>query len=138
VPEVLFCGSEEQAAGLPAGSISIVSVPERSEHVDRGPGSMPVIVRVSYRGTPIAEGILPEGRDGLRVALPFAGGPLDPEGFAASTYVAAGAPAAAVATRVIVREPELSDLERRALDRVPGETSHVTGDRPLILGGRLG
>ncbi len=94
------------------------------------PGSTPAIIRVSYRGTPIAQGILHEELDGLRVLLPCAGGALDPEGFAASTYVPPGAAAPAVATLVIVREPKLSDFERRALDRLPREMSQMAlGDR---------
>jgi hypothetical protein len=131
VPEVLFCGSEERVADLPAGSISIVSTYERSELVRRRPGSTPVIVRVSYRGTPIAAGILGEDLDGLHALLPFAGGLLDPEGFAASTYVAPGAAAPAVATLVIVREPRLSELERRALVRLPRAMSDMAGDSRL-------
>ena len=61
------------------------------------------------------------GDDGLCARLPFAGGALDPEQFATCAHVAAGDPAPALTTLVIVRESILSDLERRALDRLPSE-----------------
>lgn len=83
------------------------------------------IVEVRYHGTPIAAGAL--GEDGLCRLLPFAGGALDRRKFAVSTYVAPGARAPAVATLVIVREPSLSDLERRALERLPRESRLALG-----------
>lgn len=108
------------------------------------------VVEVRYHGTPIVLGAL--GDDGLCARLPFAGGALDPEQFATCAYVAAGDPAPALTTLVIVREPILSDLERRALDRLPSESSlALAGERDagatvprllemrakLLLAGRL-
>lgn len=138
-PEVLFLGAQDAEPALPSASICVVCVLEAhpgppglrsGKPAEAGPtssaGSIAPIVEVSYGGTPIAAGTLHE--DGLCTLLPFAGGPLDPGKLAASAYVAVGAAAPAVSTLVIVREPNLSDLERRALDRLPGEMSRLALD----------
>ena len=86
------------------------------------PERVPPIIWVSYYGTPITEGVsLPEALNGVVVVLPFAGGALDPARFEASVYVARDAAAPPVKTLVIVRQPDLSSFERRALDRLTGE-----------------
>jgi hypothetical protein len=167
-PEVLFLDCEGRAPGLPNGGILVVSGHERSELVLRAQtaartgdqaairrilkapsaaqpdlagalGAMHPIVQVSYHGMPIAEGmVLPEPLGAIRVVLPFAGGALDRDGFTASAYVAAGAAAPALATLVILREPKLSDFERRALDRVPGQMSRMAIGHGLDSGTSLG
>ena len=115
-------GPEETSAGTPGGSITVVTRRERSELDDSDAPLLPV-VEVTYDAVPIANGEVAE--DGLRVSLPFAGGALDPDHFAASVYVVAGAPVPTLSTVVTVRQPRLSDLERRALDRMPGEIGDV-------------
>jgi hypothetical protein len=83
---------------------------------------MPAVIQVSYGATPITAGlVLHEQLDGVVVILPFAGGALDPKRFSASVYIARGAAAPAVDTLVIVRQPDPSGFERRALDRLSGE-----------------
>jgi hypothetical protein len=89
-------------------------------------GGMHAIVRVSYHGTPLAEGpIVPEGPGGFTVLLPFPGGALDRNGFCASAYFAAGNGAGSLATFVIVCEPQLSDFEHRAVDRLGREMGRM-------------
>lgn len=89
------------------------------------------IVRVSYLGVPIAEGVVLDL--GLRVLLPFAGGALDSGGFAASAYVALAAADPALTALVIVCQPKLSELERRAVDRIPREMREMDRN-PLDAG----
>lgn len=87
--------------------------------------SLPAITEVSYRGKPVAEGMIvhPEMRS-MRVLVPFAGGKLDPEAFVASTYVSPGE-GPEVETVVVVREPELSPLEQKVMDRLPAEVDQL-------------
>jgi hypothetical protein len=90
--------------------------------------SVSPVVQVTYHDTIVAEA--PIRDEGLCVLLPFAGGSLDPGGFAASTYLPPGVAPSPLTTLVIVSQPGLSDLERRALERLPSEVSEV-GHRPL-------
>jgi hypothetical protein len=90
--------------------------------------SLPPVIKVIYHDTVVAEGTIRD--EGLCVVLPFAGGALDPGGFAASTYFSAGVAPSRLTTLVIVRQRELSDLERRALERLPREISEI-GHRRL-------
>lgn len=87
--------------------------------------SIPAITEVSYRGKPIAEGMVvhPE-LQAMRVLVPYAGGRLEHDGFVASTYVH-GKQAPNVHTVVIVREPELTPIEQKVLDRLPQEINQV-------------
>jgi hypothetical protein len=86
---------------------------------------IPSITEVRYRGKSVAEGMIthPEMK-AMRVLIPYAGGRLDPEGFVASTYVH-GERASEVDTIVIVREPELSAIEQKVLDRLPEEVNQI-------------
>jgi hypothetical protein len=86
---------------------------------------IPSITEVRYRGKSVAEGMIthPE-MQAMRVLVPYAGGRLDPEGFVASTYVH-GERAPEVDTIVIVREPELSPIEQKVLDRLPEEVNQI-------------
>ena len=103
--------------GRPRPQWGSAAVPEAAQ-----PEGMRPIIQVSYYGRPITEGIpLHEALDGVAVVLPFAGGALDAARFEASVYVARGAAAPSVKTLVIVRQPDLSGFERRALDRLTGE-----------------
>lgn len=87
--------------------------------------SIPAITEVSYRGKPVAEGMIvhPE-LQAMRVLVPFAGGRLEHDSFVASTYVHGGE-APDVHTVVIVREPELTPIEQKVLDRLPQEINQV-------------
>jgi hypothetical protein len=80
---------------------------ERSVHEPTGEAlaKIPAITELSYRGKPVAEGMIvhPE-LDAMRVLVPYAGGRLDSSGFVASTY-AHGKHVPAVDTVVVVREP---------------------------------
>jgi hypothetical protein len=106
---------------------------ERRRELDRGVtpevdrtsilDSAHAIVQVSFHGTAIAEGVILD--EELWVVLPFAGGSLDPAGFAASAYVAPAAASPAVSMVVVVRQPELTDLERRVFERLPREMSEM-------------
>jgi hypothetical protein len=87
--------------------------------------AIPAITEVSYRGKPVAEGMVvhPE-LQAMRVLVPYAGGRLERDSFVASTYVH-GKQAPNVHTIVIVREPELSPIEQKVLDRLPKEINQV-------------
>lgn len=86
---------------------------------------IPSITEVRYRGKSVAEGMIthPEMK-AMHTLIPYAGGRLDPEGFVASTYVH-GERAPEVETIVIVREPELSPIEQKVLDRLPEEVNQI-------------
>jgi hypothetical protein len=97
------------------------------------PESVPPIVQVSYHGAPITEGMpVHEALDGVVVVLPFAGGSLDCARFEASVYVPRGAAVPFVKTLVIVRQPDPSGFERRALDRLGGEGAPGRGQAPTL------
>ncbi len=81
-------------------------------------------IEVSYDGTPIAAGSLSRDvRQAVCARLSFAGGTLRPERFTASVSVERDADERPVASAVIVYQPALSDLECRALRRLPHEMS---------------
>jgi hypothetical protein len=115
-PEVRFLGREGLDPGSGCGSITVTSGLDRTQRL--GADAAPFVV-VGYRGVRVVQGMV--SVDGLRVSLPFAGGALDPDGFTASAYLAPGAVIPAVITLVVVCQPALSHLERRALDRLPDE-----------------
>jgi len=145
-PEVSDLGGSDRAPGVASGSVWVVCGHPRSALValaraGTGAGAVALadaatstvarfdrdepIVQVSYNGTAIAAGAF---RDhGLCALLPFAGGALDPRKFAGASFVAPDADAPAVSTLVIVCEPRLSDLEQRALDRLPAEDRLAVG-----------
>jgi hypothetical protein len=113
---------------------------ELGEHrADRGTptgealAKVPAITEVSYRGKPVAEGMIvhPE-LDAMRVLLPYAGGRIDPSGFVASTY-AHGKQVPDVDTVVVVREPELTPIERKVLDKLPEEVNQLVIGDPSIV-----
>jgi hypothetical protein len=93
--------------------------------VARAIAALPAITEVRYRGKPIAEGMIvhPEVRS-MHVLVPYAGGGLDPGEFVASTYVQRGE-APEVETVVVVREPELTPLEQKVLERLPVEVNQL-------------
>jgi hypothetical protein len=99
----------------------------REEQLSTGEAltKIPSITEVRYRGKAVAEGMIthPEMK-AMRTLIPYAGGRLDPEGFVASTYVH-GERAPEVDTIVIVREPELSAIEQKVLDRLPEEVNQI-------------
>jgi hypothetical protein len=103
--------------------------------VARAIAALPAITQVSYRGKTVAEGMVvhPEMRS-TRALIPYAGGELDPEAFIASTYVLPGE-AFEVETVVVVREPELTPLERKVLDRLPNELSQLAVGAPGGIAG---
>jgi hypothetical protein len=115
-PTVLFLDADDLPNGSASGTITITTWSERPE---RRPIGIAPVVEVRYHGVPIAEGPIPAGE--LRHSLPFFGGALDPAEFTASAYVPPGSEAPAITTVVAVRPPELSHLERRALDHLPAE-----------------
>lgn len=84
------------------------------------------LVRVAYRQATIVEGPVPA--EGLRALLPFPGGALDLGRFVATTY---GPPGAVhdLACLVIVRQPSLSDFERRALVQLSSEVEEIRPGR---------
>jgi hypothetical protein len=85
--------------------------------------SVSPVLEVTYRGAVLAEATIRD--EGLCVGLPFAGGSLDPGGFAASAYFSPGVAPSRLATLVIIRQPELSDLEQRALEGLQSEISEI-------------
>jgi hypothetical protein len=85
--------------------------------------SVSPVLEVTYRGAVLAEGTIRD--EGLCVGLPFAGGSLDPGGFAASAYFSPDVAPSRLATLVIIRQPELSDLEQRALEGLQSEISEI-------------
>ncbi len=87
--------------------------------------SIPAITEVRYRGKPVAEGmIVHPDLQAMRVLVPYAGGRLESDGFVASTYVH-GQRDPNVHTVVIVREPELTPIEQKVLDRLPQEVNQI-------------
>ncbi len=99
--------------------------PEKQLPTGEALTSIPAITEVRYRGKPVAEGMIvhPE-LQAMRVLVPYAGGRLEHDSFVASTYVH-GKRAPDVHTVVIVREPELSPIERKVLERLPQEVNQV-------------
>jgi hypothetical protein len=96
-----------------------------SESAGEALTSIPAITEVTYRGRPVAEGMIvhPE-LQAMRVLVPYAGGHLEHDAFVASTYVH-GKHDPNVHTVVIVREPELTPIERKVLDKLPQEIDQV-------------
>jgi hypothetical protein len=99
--------------------------PEKQLPTGEALASIPAITEVRYRGKPVAEGMIvhPE-LQAMRVLVPYAGGRLEHDSFVASTYVH-GKRAPDVHTIVIVREPELTPIERKVLERLPQEVNQV-------------
>jgi len=97
---------------------------EDREAADRLPpekafAELPSITAVSYRDKPLVEGLFVHPQvDAMYVNVPFAGGALEAEAFRASTYVREEE-APPVETLLIVRQPELSPLEQKALEQLP-------------------
>jgi hypothetical protein len=88
--------------------------------------TIPAITRVAYRGKPVAEGLIVHpDLDAMRVIVPYAGGELDAKQFVASTYVPWGHKLPELETLVVVREPELSPLERKVLEKLPRELGQL-------------
>jgi hypothetical protein len=100
--------------------------------------AIPAITQVSYRGKLVAEGMPAfEEFPAVRVLVPYAGGELDPEAFAAHTYRLGKHRGVEVETVVIVRDPELSALEKKVLERLPREVNQLAlgrGDLVANLG----
>ena len=94
---------------------------EPPDRVLRALAAVPVLTEVSYRGKVVAEAIpLAEGLDVVTVVLPFAGGAVDPDGFVSAHYRPRSAEVGVdVETFVVYRQPELTPLERRILERLP-------------------
>ncbi|MGV8908147.1 MAG: hypothetical protein ACOH1Y_04135 [Propionicimonas sp.] len=110
----------------------------RRRDISAAIAGIPAITQVSYRGKLVAEAIpATEELPALRVLVPFAGGSLDLEAFTASTYRLREHAKTAVDTIVVVREPELSTLERKVLERLPAEINQMAigrGDLVANLG----
>ena len=119
--EIVRAGPEETSPEAPDGRITVVTCRQSAEP-EESDTPLP-LAAVTYAGVPIAEGAVDAG--GLRVSFPFAGGDLNLDRFEGSTYVAAGDVVPTLTTVVTVRQPRLSDLERRAADRVATEVGAV-------------
>jgi hypothetical protein len=102
-----------------------VAARQAEDSVVAAVSALPAITEVRYRGKAIAEGLVVHPELGSMCALvAYAGGGLDPESFVASTFVAPGQQVA-VETVVVVREPQLTALERKVLERLPAEAGQL-------------
>jgi hypothetical protein len=110
-----------------------VSERARERPVGEALAEIPAITEVSYRGRSVAEGMIvhPE-LDAMRVLVAYAGGRLDPSGFVASTY-ARGKQVPDVETLIVVREPELTAIERKVLDELPEEINQLVVGDPSVV-----
>jgi hypothetical protein len=109
---------------------------DRKAAEQRPPGeafaALPTITGVSYRDKPLVEGLFVHPDvEAMYVTVPFAGGELEAEAFTASTYVR-DENAPPVQTLVIVRQPELTPLEQKALERLPVEFDQVKVEASFV------
>ncbi|MGH2721898.1 MAG: hypothetical protein ACRDJO_09885 [Actinomycetota bacterium] len=100
----------------------------------RGRRHPPAITRLRYGRTPVVEGLaVADELDAMVALLPFAGGALHPEAFAADTWAPPGQAEADVETLVVYRQPRLTPLEERVLASLPGDVEAAVIGRPPSL-----
>jgi hypothetical protein len=87
--------------------------------------SQGISVDLSYKGTPlVSNAFLPDDLDVAAFPMPFTGGPIDDDAFTIAARYRENVPGWLDAV-LVVNEPDLSDLERAALDLVPADDSAV-------------
>lgn len=108
---------------------------EPPEDVVQRIAAVPVLTEVAYRGKAVAEGLpVVKGLEATAVSMPFAGGRVDSDGFVASHYHAGRAQTGVdVDTFVVYRQPRLTPLERKILDRLPEEDINAAVGSPDLV-----